>query len=123
VYKRQVLETLKEKGCKFARAGWDRAYDPKSDYPLLVPSWAMSATNKEQIMTAFNEAKNGKIVVLTIHGVPDMEHPWVNTPPELFKEYLQYLSDNHFKVVSLSELNNYINVNEAMKILAPTIKN
>ena len=74
-------------------------------------------------MTAFNEAKNGKIVVLTIHGVPDIEHPWVNTPPELFKEYLQYLSDNHFKVVSLRELNKYINVNEAMKSLAPNIKN
>jgi len=118
-----VMETLKEKGYKFARAGGDRAYDPLSDYPLLVPSWAMVATNKEQIMTAFNEAKNGKIVVLTIHGVPDVEHPWVNTPPELFKEYLQYLSDNHFKVISLKALKKYINVNEAMKSLVPTMKN
>jgi len=118
-----VMETLKEKGYKFARAGGDRAYDPLSDYPLLVPSWAMFATNKEQIMTAFNEAQNGKIVVLTIHGVPDVEHPWVNTPPELFKEYLQYLSDHHFNVISLRALNKYINVNEAMKSLVPTMKN
>ena len=60
-------------------------------------------------MKAFGEARNGKIVVLTIHGVPDLEHPWVNTPPELFKEYLQYLSDQHFTVISLKELNSYIN--------------
>jgi len=118
-----VLEILQEKGYKFARAGGDRAYDPLSDYPLLVPSWAMVATNKEQIMTAFNEAQNGKIVVLTIHGVPDVDHPWVNTPPKLFKEYLQYLSDHHFKVISLRELNKYINVNEAMKSLVSTMKN
>ncbi len=111
-----VLETLKEKGYKFGRSGGSRAYDPLTDNPLLVPSWATNATNKELIMSTFNEAQNGKIVVLTIHGVPDIEHPWVNTPPELFKEYLQYLSDNKFKVISLKDLNSYINVNEAMKI-------
>jgi len=116
-----VMETLMEKGYKFARAGGSRAYDPKSDYPMLVPSWAMNATNKEQIMEAFNEARNGKIVVLTIHGVPDVEHSWVNTPPELFKEYLQYLSANHFKVISLRDLNNYMDVEEALKTIVPDL--
>jgi len=118
-----VLDILQEKGYKFARAGDDRAYDPLSDNPLLVPSWSMNSTNKEQILAAFNEAKNGKIVVLTIHGVPDIEHPWVNTTPELFKEYLQYLSDHHFKVISLKDLNKYVNVNEAMKKIVPNVKN
>ncbi|HEY5470325.1 MAG TPA: polysaccharide deacetylase family protein [Bacteroidales bacterium] len=116
-----VMETLLEKGYKFARAGGSRAYDPMNDYPLLVPSWAMNATNKEQIMAAFNEARNGRIVVLTIHGVPDVEHPWVNTPPELFKEYLQYLAEHHFKVISLRDLNNYINVDEAIRTIVPDL--
>jgi peptidoglycan/xylan/chitin deacetylase (PgdA/CDA1 family) len=116
-----VMETLLEKGYKFARAGGSRAYDPMNDYPLLVPSWAMNATNKEQIMAAFNEARNGRIVVLTIHGVPDVEHPWVNTPPELFKEYLQYLTEHHFKVISLRDLNNYINVDEAIRTIVPDL--
>ncbi len=116
-----VIETLIENGYKFARAGGSRAYDPISDYPLLVPSWAMNATNKQQITAAFNEAKNDKIVVLTIHGVPDVEHPWVNTPPELFKEHLQYLADHHFTVISLKDLNNYINVSEAMKNIVPDL--
>ena len=116
-----VIETLKEQGYKFARAGGSRPYDPRVDHPLLIPSWAMNADNKKQIMEAFNEAKNGKIVVLTIHGVPDVEHPWVNTPPELFKEYLQYLSENHFQVISLKGLYEYINVDNAIKTIVPDL--
>lgn len=116
-----AIETLQEQGYKFARAGGGRVYDPLTDYPLLLPSWAMTATNKEQIMEAFNEARNGKIVVLTIHGVPDVEHPWVNTPPELFKDYLQYLSENHFKVIALRDLNKYINVKRALKSIVPDL--
>ncbi len=116
-----VMEVLRKKGYKFARAGGSRAYDPLSDHPFLVPSWAMNSTNKEQIMEAIKEAKNGKIVVLTIHGVPDVEHPWVNTPPELFKEYLQYLSDHHFRVISLNDLNHYISVKKAMKMIVPNL--
>ena len=116
-----ALDVLQEKAYQFARAGGSRVYDPMNDNPLLVPSWAMNAENKQQIMEAFNEARNGKVVVLTIHGVPDVEHPWVNTPPELFKEYLQYLSDNHYKVIAIKDLNKYINVKKAMKSIAPDL--
>jgi len=116
-----ALAILQDKGYKFARAGGGRAYDPQSDHPLLVPSWAMTSNNKQQIMEAFNEARNSKIVVITIHGVPDVEHPWVNTSPELFKEYLQYLSENHFKVIALRDLNRYINVKKAIKSIIPDL--
>jgi peptidoglycan/xylan/chitin deacetylase (PgdA/CDA1 family) len=116
-----AINILQGKGYMFARAGGARTYDPMIDHPLLVPSWAMTADNKQQIMGAFNEACNGKIVVITIHGVPDIEHPWVNTPPELFKEYLQYLSDNHFRVIALKDLNKYINVKKAMKSIIPDL--
>jgi peptidoglycan/xylan/chitin deacetylase (PgdA/CDA1 family) len=113
------METLKEEGYLFARAGGSRAYDPLMDHPLLVPSWALNSDNKMQIMDAFSKAENGKIVVLTIHGVPDAEHPWVNTPPELFKEYLKYLAENYYKVMSLRELENYIDAKMAMKLIEP----
>ena len=115
------LKVLQEKGYQFARAGGSRAYDPVTDHPLLIPSWAMNSENKTQIMEAFGEAHNGKIVVLTIHGVPDAEHPWVNTTPELFKEYLQYLSDNHFKVIAFRDLGKYINAKKAMKTIVPDL--
>ena len=78
-------------------------------------------------MASFNEAKKGKVVVLTLHGVPDIEHPWVSKPPKLFKEYLQYLHENKFKVISLRDLSNYINVDKAKETIVPdfgkTLKN
>lgn len=80
----QSIEVLQAKRYRFARAGGGRAYDPKNDHPLLIPSWAMNSKIKPEIMNAFQEASNGKIVVLTIHGVPNIEHSWVNTSPGLF---------------------------------------
>ncbi|MDN3669506.1 polysaccharide deacetylase family protein [Echinicola jeungdonensis] len=102
------FEVLDEKGYDFARAGGKRAYAPLKDHPYLIPSWAMEEDNKDEIMEALKKAKNGKIVVLTIHGVPDIEHPWVNTPPALFEEYLDYLSANDYKVISIKDLKEYI---------------
>jgi peptidoglycan-N-acetylglucosamine deacetylase len=103
-----VIKILKDRGYKSARITGDKAYDPVKDPPMLIPSWCMIDTNKVQIINALKEAKDGKIVVFTIHGVPDIEHPWVNTSPDLFKEYMKYLSDNHFKVVSFRSMSEYI---------------
>jgi len=114
-----ALAYLQKKEYHFARAGGSRAYDPLTDHPYLIPSWATNADNKSEILSALEEAQNGKIVVLTLHGVPDIEHPWVNTPPELFKEYLEYLSLNDFKVISLQELEVYIDAEEALKTIVP----
>jgi len=116
-----VVQTLVEQGYQFARIGSNRAYNPLTDHPLLIPSWCMGNKNKEQILATFDEAKNGKIVVLTIHGVPDIEHPGVSTSPALFEEHLKYLSENHFKVISIRELRKYINVKEAAKKIKPVI--
>lgn len=115
------MNILQKKGYLFARAGGSRAYNLQTDHPLLVPSWAMNDKNKTQIMEAFKEAYDGKTVVLTIHGVPDVEHPWVNTSPELFIEYLQYLSENHFKVIAFRDLAKYIDAKKAMKAINPDL--
>ncbi|MEB2780891.1 polysaccharide deacetylase family protein [Algoriphagus sp. C2-6-M1] len=115
----QALEFLQEKEYVFARAGGSRAYDPFSDHPYLIPSWATEETNQREIIKAFGQAKDGKIVILTIHGVPDIEHPWVNTPPQLFKEYLQYLDANDFTVISMKDLEDYIDVEAAKKSIIP----
>lgn len=117
----QALEFLEEKDYTFARAGGSRAYDPLNDHPYLVPSWATNEKNKEEILLSFEQARDGNIVILTIHGVPDIEHPWVNTPPELFKEYLHYLKDNDFAVISMRELEDYIDAEEARKLIAPDL--
>ena len=116
-----ALEFLLKKEYAFARAGGSRTYDPLIDHPYLIPSWATDSENKNEIMSSMGLAKNGKIVVLTLHGVPDIEHPWVNTPPELFMEYLQYLWDHNYKVISLRDLEAYIDVAVAKRIIAPDL--
>lgn len=54
-------------------------------------------------------------MVITIHDLPDVEHPWVNTPVELFKEHLQYLDKNNFKVIAIKDLKDYIDTKAAKK--------
>ncbi len=112
-----AYEVLQEKGYHFARIGGDRAYNPTKDHPYLIPSYSTLKDNREVIMKGFDEAKNGKIVILTIHGVPDYAHDWVTTPPALFEEYLNYLRDNNFKVISLWDLDQYIDFKEAAKVI------
>jgi hypothetical protein len=116
---KQAMSVLKDRGYLFARGGGNRPYEPNIDHPYLIPSYTTYATNRDQIMGALKEAKDGKIIVLTIHGVPDEAHPQVNTPPELFEEYLRYLRDNRYTVIAMRDLANYIDVNAAAAGITP----
>jgi translation elongation factor EF-1alpha len=53
-------------------------------------------------------SRDGKIAVLTFHGVPDIKHPWVNTDPVKFAAYMQALKDSGCKVVALRDLARYL---------------
>ncbi len=112
-----AYEVLGEKGYHFARIGGDRAYDPLKDHPYLLPSFSTLKDNREVILKGLKEAKDGKIVILTVHGVPDYAHDWVTTPPLLFEEYLNYLRDNAYTVLSLRDLDQYINPREASRLI------
>ena len=103
-----AARTLRALGYVFARTGGNRAYDPRRDDPMLVPSWTTGEKNRDEIIRAFGEARNGRIVVLTIHGVPDTAHPWVNTPVPLFEAYLRFLHDNGYHVVALRDVARYL---------------
>ncbi|UZD22593.1 polysaccharide deacetylase family protein [Algoriphagus halophytocola] len=115
----ESLKLLEARAYDFARAGGSRVYDPTSDHPYLIPSWATDENNQDEIMAAFQQAKNGKIVVLTIHGVPDLEHPWVNTPPALFQSYLDFLKSENYQVISLGQLREFIDPEEARLAIEP----
>ncbi|MBC7891669.1 MAG: polysaccharide deacetylase family protein, partial [Sphingobacteriaceae bacterium] len=103
-----ALEVLRNKGYHFARVGGARPYDPATDDPLLIPSFSTTGTDQERVLNALKQAGPGKIVVLTIHGVPDYAHDWVNTPPELFAGYLKFLHDNQYTVIALRDLKKYV---------------
>ena len=112
-----ILESL---GFRFARRGGAPeypyeegngvAYEPGRDHPLLVPSAgdARPVWTIENLKRAVSQAKNGKIAVLQFHGEPDVEHPWVHTPPERFEEYMKYLHDEGFKAIALKDLEKYV---------------
>lgn len=119
-----ALPMLRELGFRFARRGgapehpyeWGRgfAYEPGKDHPLLIPSagdarpdWALP-----DFVRAVNQATNGRIAVLQFHGVPDREHPWVNTPFERFTQYMEYLAARQFKVIALRDLSRFVNLDE-----------
>ncbi|WP_255486830.1 polysaccharide deacetylase family protein [Mucilaginibacter sp. SP1R1] len=106
---KRAITVLKNKGYRYARAGWDRPYDPAADSPYLIPGFTTHTENTKQGFELLQEAKNGKIAVLTIHGVPDDAHPWVNTSVEVLKGYLNYLKENHYTVIAMRDLDKYIN--------------
>ena len=105
-----AVKVLKARKYRFARAGGQKVYDPAKDNPLLMPQAFDSKPKStfDQFKTAVQKAKDGKVAVLTFHGVPDIQHPWVNTEPDMFKKYMKYLQDNNYKVVALRDLAKYV---------------
>ena len=101
----KALPILREAGFKFARRGGSPeyaysegkgvAYEPGRDHSLLIPTAgdARPAWTLTDFKNALNRGGPGKVVVLQFHGAPDVQHPWVNTPPERFREYMQVLEN------------------------------
>jgi peptidoglycan/xylan/chitin deacetylase (PgdA/CDA1 family) len=110
----KTVQILEKSGFKFARIGGNRVYNPNIDSPLLVPSWS-SGVGKDVILPAFQEAKDGNIVVLTYHGVPDTAHPFVSITPEQLREYFKFLDENDFTVIALRDLEKYLDIKSAPK--------
>ena len=70
---------------------------------LATPVWTLA-----NLKRATSQATDGKIAILQFHGAPDVEHPWVHTPPERFAEYMKYLHDEGFRVIALRDLAKYV---------------
>jgi peptidoglycan/xylan/chitin deacetylase (PgdA/CDA1 family) len=119
------VKVLEEHGFLFARRGVGPeykdpgkgargpAYDPKVDDPLLVPTtgYAGSDWKMKDLKWAVDQAKDGKITVLCFHGIPAIEHPWVNTDLKDFEKYMQYLKDEGCTVIAMRDLAKYVDPN------------
>lgn len=105
-----ALKVLAERGYRFARAGGAQAYDPEGNHPLLLPQAfdGKPASTLEQFKAAVAKAREGRIAIMTFHGVPDIKHPWVNTDPAKFERYLQHLKDEGCNVIALRDLARYV---------------
>ncbi|MCM8526883.1 MAG: polysaccharide deacetylase family protein [Lentisphaeraceae bacterium] len=101
----KAVEVLKERGYKFARCGGERACVLGKENPFLLPQ-AFDGKPKstvEQFIKAVDQADEKHVPILTFHGVPDIEHPWVNTDQDKFLKYMNYLKENNFKVIALRD--------------------
>jgi peptidoglycan/xylan/chitin deacetylase (PgdA/CDA1 family) len=101
-----AVKVLKERGYKYARAGGSRAYDSANDNPLLLPQAfdGKPGSTLDQFKEAIAKSEPGKPVILTFHGVPDIQHPWVNTSKKKFVEYMEYLKASGCRVIALRDL-------------------
>ena len=75
----------------------------------------------EKFVSVVRQATAGRVVVLCYHGVPDVQHPWVNVDPVAFREQMHYLKANGYKVIAMRDLTEYIDVAQASK-LPPTVR-
>lgn len=105
-----AVKMLGERGYRFARAGGSKAFDPAQDHPLTLPQAfdGKPDSTLEQFKAAVAQARDGRIAVMTFHGVPDIKHPWVNTDPAKFESYLEHLKQEGCTVVALRDLAKYL---------------
>ena len=105
-----AVKVLRARGYKFARAGGARAFDPARDEPLLMPQAFDSKPGAkfEDFVAAVAQARDGKVAVFTFHGVPDAQHPWVNTDPALFEKYMAHLKEQGCTVIAVRDLARYL---------------
>ena len=118
----EAVAGLAERGFKFARRGVSPeypyedkggrgpAYDPSVHHPLLVPTTGAAGPHWDfdDFLWALAQARNGKIAVLTFHGVPDLDHPWVHAEPEFFEHCVRHMAANGFTVIALRDVRRYV---------------
>jgi peptidoglycan/xylan/chitin deacetylase (PgdA/CDA1 family) len=115
------LQVLRERNYQFARRGMQPeipygqievgpAFNPQKHHPLLIPTTgdAYPAWTLDHFKKVVHSAGAGELVVLQFHGVPDVAHPWVHTPPENFKQYVAYLKAEGFQTLALRDVAQYL---------------
>ena len=89
------------------------AYQPGADHPLILPSAgdARPDWTLDDLIRAVEQARDGKIAILQFHGTPDTAHSWVNNSQQNFTAFMRYLAINHYQVIALRDLKQYVDPN------------
>ncbi len=117
----EAVRTLEELGFQFARRGMQPeipygtlgigpAFEPARHHPLLIPTTADAYPDwtLDHFREVIAGAQPGTFVVLQFHGVPDEAHPWVHTPPEMFRQYMQHLKEEGYRGIAMRELEPFL---------------
>lgn len=67
-----------------------------------------TAVGSADFLWAVDQAKDGKACVLTFHGVPDANYPWVDTPADFFERCMRHLKAGGYDVIALRELARFV---------------
>ena len=121
----EAIRELEQLGCQLARRGMQPEvefgrrfqndigplFDPREHHRLLIPTTgdANPDWTLEHFQNVVERSRKGAPAVLQFHGVPD-PHPWVNTTPERFREYMEYLKHGDFKVISFHDLEKHLSL-------------
>lgn len=117
-----AVELLRIRGFAFARRGTDPEFERKSTGgrgpafdamlhdPLLIPTTGAAGPDYsfDDFKWSVECAKDGKVCVLTYHGVPDLDHSWVHIDPDVFSAHMRYLQNNDCTVIALRDLVRYV---------------
>jgi len=120
----EAIRELEQLGYQLARRGMQPEVDysrrdseigplfePRQYHRLLIPTTGDATPDwtLEHFQTVVERSRKGAPAILQFHGVPD-PHSWVNTPPERFREYMDYLDHGDFKVISLRDLEKHLSL-------------
>ena len=92
-YAEVAATAVRKMGYIAARTGGNRPLDLAALNPYDMPSYLFSDDCPDRFNEALSALKEGKNVILTYHGIPDVEHPWCNVSVEHFTEQMQRLAD------------------------------
>ncbi len=98
-----IVPLLRERGFTAARTTEPRQWEKAADDPMRIPAFAISKNDRLGFFSAVSRCRENNAVVLVFHGVPDTVHPWVNNTPECFREMMEYLRNEKFRVLSMRD--------------------
>lgn len=96
-----IFPVLNRHAFRLARTIANEAWDIYGCDPYRVPAVAVHGNSMTPFLDALKLVQPYKPVVLVYHGIPDVVHPWVDTPFALFAEEMDYLADNGYAVFSM----------------------
>jgi peptidoglycan/xylan/chitin deacetylase (PgdA/CDA1 family) len=100
-YVPNVVPLLISQEINCARTTELRPWIPSIDDNYRIPAIPISKNDKEGFYNAVKLCNKDNYVVLVFHGIPDIVHPWVTNNEETFLEFMKYLYNNDYQVVSL----------------------
>ena len=104
-YAENSAHLLPEYGIRFARTTEHALWTKETD-PLRIPCYSINSgkqkINFQEGLDLLGDREDAALVLL-YHGVPDLAHPQCSTDEELFKNQMKYLSENNYRVVSMSD--------------------